>query len=371
MEARLRAPAGKPANPPEAQPNAPPRGLKGGAGRAEEGRAALGSVGCAGRSGLRRRGWALIVLPRSAPASLRWLAHLLRAAEGAVRRGDPFDDDFPFDDGLVLRLAARHGVAPSLGRGLAAGCIGDPLPAAFRAACARAYEEATRRNLAARETGADLLAALAEAGAPAAPVGGWALSTGKEPVHPDPGTRPMDALELVVSSHDRAWSEALLVERGLRSRPGAEGVFADPERGAPPVVVHPVRPRDLLAPGLDPETFLRRECRPIPGGGYEPTRLASLLLAAEQGARRGFARWIWLVDLNRLVCAGPLDWDDAVARAATWRVSGALYAGLLACRELLRTPVPKEALAALAPGRLRRRRLRRSLALAMARGVRA
>jgi hypothetical protein len=89
-----------------------------------------------------------------------------------------------------------------------------------------------------------------------------------------------------------------------------------------------------------------------------------VLFTAVHGARHAFERWIWLVDLHRLLTAAPLDWDALVQEARMLRARGPLYAALASCRELLRTPVPKEALAALAPGLVRRRLLHRSLAVA-------
>jgi hypothetical protein len=97
-----------------------------------------------------------------------------------------------------------------------------------------------------------------------------------------------------------------------------------------------------------------------------PTRLAGLLTASRRAGSLGFARWIWLLDLHRIVTKAPLDWAALVRGARAWRASAALYAGLSATRELLRTAVPKEVLAELAPGPLRRRLLHRSLAAAAA-----
>jgi hypothetical protein len=57
-----------------------------------------------------------------------------------------------------------------------------------------------------------------------------------------------------------------------------------------------------------------------------------------------------------------MDWDELLATARRLRVSRPLYAALAGARELLRTSVPKELLGALAPGPVRRRLLRRSLA---------
>ncbi len=323
----------------------------------------------------------MIVVPRTAPASRRWLAHLVRAAEGVIRAGDPFDDDLSFEEDAVLRGAVRQRVAPLLHAGLRDGRIGDPLPASFARACERFYYATIRRNVVALEAGGRLLGALRERRVAAVPIKGWAFLEGAAPLHPDPGTRPMDDLDLMVRPADRERAEGVLAERGWRRvtrrpaalRGGHELAFHAREAGVDLFVeLHWAwaGPESLMRGfGVSGDRFLDELCEPGPSGALEPTRTGHLLFGAVHAARHTFERWIWLVDLHRLVTAAPVDWDALLAAARRWRVSGPLYAGLATTRELLRTPIPAEFLAALAPGRVRRRLLVRSLAASTREGA--
>jgi hypothetical protein len=124
--------------------------------------------------------------------------------------------------------------------------------------------------------------------------------------------------------------------------------------------------------GLPGERFLAELCDADPRlpGARTPGALGLVLFGAVHGARHAFSRWIWLLDLHHLIEAGSVDWDELLAVARALRVSRPLYAGLAGARELLRTSVPKELLAALAPGPVRRRLLRRSLAASHATAMR-
>ena len=112
------------------------------------------------------------------------------------------------------------------------------------------------------------------------------------------------------------------------------------------------------------DRFLASFCEDVPrrAGFLVPTRLGHLLFVAVHAARHAFGRWIWLLDIHRLLTSAPLDWGELVRSAHQLRVSRTLYAGLAAARELLRTPVPKEVLSELSPGPVRRQLLHRSLA---------
>ncbi len=312
----------------------------------------------------------MIVVPHPAPPARRWLAHLLRAAEGSSRAGDPFDDELPFEAGAVERLAREQGVAAVVHRGIALGRIADPLPDSFRAACLAVYADTRRRTRVALHAGWTIRRALDRAGIAAASLPGWALLEGGSPPHPDPGTRPLDGLDLLVRGRDCGRAAGALGELGFRPlpRPSREGapLFQRPEADLELVLaLHSAwdpSPGSRRGGADSADRFLERLCDRAEAGDTRASRLGCLLFTASQAARRAPARWIWLVDLHRLVSLAPLDWDGVVAAASEWRMRRALYAGLLATRELLRTPIPKEVLARLAPGPLRRRLLHRSLA---------
>ncbi len=334
----------------------------------------------------------MIVVPRDASGARRWLAHLLRASCGAIRAGDRFDDDLAFDAGAAAQLALKQRVAPLLHRALGDGRITDALPAAFVESCERAYWAALRKNLLALAAGEEVLSAFDADGIGAAPLKGWVLLTAPRagvgapgPLYPDPGTRPMDDLDLVVARADRVRAAELL--RGVGFAPvQPEAVRSGAYAGGHEIAFHrrdagvdvfvelhwASAGRESLLRGmaLEGDVILRTLCaRSGRSGVARPTRLGHLLFTALHGARHAFDRWIWLLDLHLQVVAAPLDWDALVAGARTLRARGAVYAGLVATRELLRTPVPKEVLADLAPGVVRRELLHRTLSASMRDGA--
>ncbi len=320
----------------------------------------------------------MFVIPRQSPPARRWLAHLVRASAGAIRPGDLFDDVLPFDTAEAVSLARRHRVGPLIHRGLADGRIADSLPDAFARACRELYFATLRKNIVALETAGPVLSHLAAAGIASAPLKGWALLTGAEPVYADAGMRPMDDLDLIVprAEVDRATRiiEAhdfrAIAPRGPRLAAGHEIAFHRQVAGVDLFVeLHFAwaGSESLMRQyAMGGETFLEAFCSDCgPGEPRQPTRIGHLLFVAVHAARHAFRRWLWLLDLHRIVdgVAGEpaLDWSEVVRTASEHRLRRPLYAGLAAARELLRTPVPKEVLAELAPGPVRRRLLHSSL----------
>ena len=319
----------------------------------------------------------MIVIPANASPARRWLAHLVRAAAGSIRAGDPFDDDFAFEEAAVLALARRHRVAPLLHLGFAKGVIGDLLPASFREQCRNAYHATLCKNTVALEIGSCVLTELASEGIPAAPLKGWTLIDGFSPVYEDPGVRPMDDLDLIVRRQDLERASAVLTALGFdlvtgrtaaRLAGGHEVAFHRRIGGIDLFVeLHWAwaGPQSLLREfALSGDRFIDGFCEEVPGreGYVVPTRLGHLIFVAVHAARHAFGRWIWLLDIHRLLTSAPLDWGELVRAARELRVSRAVYAGLAAARELLRTPVPREVLSELSPGLVRRQLLHRSLA---------
>ncbi len=318
----------------------------------------------------------MFVIPPNASPARRWLAHLVRVAAGSVRPGDRFDDQLPLDPAAVRALALRHRVAPLLHRGLVDGRVADPLPEGLREALRRDYYATLRKNVIALELGAALLTDLDAAGVAAAPLKGWALAEGPGAVYPDAGVRPMDDLDLIVGRHDCDRASRVLREHGFapvqtraaaRLAGGHEIAFHRRIAGVNLFVeLHWAwAGSESLMRGfaVSGEQFLAGLCESGKGGvGLAPSRVGHLLFVAVHAARHAFSRWIWLLDLHRLVESGLLDWADLLSQAEAYRCRRPLYAGLAATRELLRTPIPKEVLAELAPGPVRRQLLKRSLA---------
>ena len=316
----------------------------------------------------------MIVLPAQAAPERRWLAHLVRIGAGALRPGDLFDDAFPFDDQRIVQLAMRHRVAPLLHTALERGDVADTVPESFRDLCRETYFATLRKNVVALEIGEAALASLRAAGIPVAPVKGFHL-LGPDGVYDDPGVRPMDDLDLMVARSDIDAAGEILSSLGFslvtgrrqaRLAAGHELAYHRPiGRVNLFIELHWAwaGPESLMrAHAVSAEDFLRDWCEVGPAGSV-PGRVGHLLFVAVHAARHAFNRWIWLVDLHRIVTDGDaVDWEELLAAARSLRVRRPLYAGLAAARELLRTPVPKEVLARLAPGRVRRQLLHRTLA---------
>jgi len=316
----------------------------------------------------------VIVVSHHAPPSRRWLAHLVRACEALNPLRERISGAPAFDSAGVFALARQERVAPLLHLGWVDGRIADPLPESFRAACEAAYYRTLHRNIVALKTGRRILDALQYTGISAAPLDGWAVLQGPLGYHADPGTRPLEALELMVRESDRERAEFVLAELGYRRitrrdaalRSGHELAFQHNEAGADLFVdLHwgwqgSASPANLFA--ISGDEFLDDLCDVTVSGCHRPTRFANLTVAAVRAARHAFGRWIWLVDLHRIITGVPMDWGEVVAAARRWRVRAPLYASLVASRELLQTPVPRHVLGRLAPGPVRRHLLHRSLA---------
>ncbi len=312
---------------------------------------------------------------RSSPEE-RWLAHLARAAAGAIRAGDGFDDDHPLAAEALHVLARRHRLSPLLHRGVGAGRIADPLPDPLRRALAADHAGALRKNVVNLELGARVLRRLAAAGITAAPLKGWALVEGPGRVYADPGERPMDDLDLIVARADVEAAETELAGEGFapvgtrrsaRLAGGHEMAWHRRLGGVDCFVeLHWAwAGSESLMRGfaLSGERFLAEGCAPVGADGtFWPRPAAHLVFVAVHAARHAFSRWLWLLDLHRLVEAGGFEWRAVLAAATRWRARRPLWAGLHAARELFRTPVPKEVLRALAPGPVRRGLVARSLA---------
>ncbi|MDX1649973.1 MAG: nucleotidyltransferase family protein, partial [Myxococcota bacterium] len=311
----------------------------------------------------------MIVLPAQAPPARRWLAHLARAAAGVIRAGDRFDDVFAFESGPVAALARREGVAPLVHCGLVSGRIADPVPSDFRALVRDAWETSRRRSRTVLETGAAAQAELAAASVDAVAVGAFALVRGKDDLYREPGLRPVERLDLVVPGSDLVRAAARL--RGLGFAPVAPSA-ARPHGGGLRLVRRVAGLPVLLelhtgvgagrGRRLEGDRFLAAHTLRAADGSADAAVSGQLLFVAARLAGRRGLPWIDLLDLHRLVEARP-DWRALLREAGAPGLRRALYVGLAASRELLRSPIPKEVLAELAPGPRRRRLLHWRLAV--------
>jgi hypothetical protein len=157
----------------------------------------------------------VIVVPHHAPPARRWLAHLVRASEAVDAPRACLENAPAFDPVAVFDLARRERVAPLLHLGCVEGRIVDSLPDGFRAGCEAAYYRTLRKNIVALETGQGVLDALRREEISAAPIDGWAVLQGPFRYHTDPGSRPLEQLELLLRKSDVERAESVLSELGF------------------------------------------------------------------------------------------------------------------------------------------------------------
>jgi hypothetical protein len=317
----------------------------------------------------------VIVVPHQAPPARRWLAQFVYASEAVEAPVDLPEDVSSFDPAAVLALAFQEGVAPLLHLGCVNGRIHAPLPDSFRGACEAAYYRNLRRNIRTLKTGKRILDALRAASISAAPTDGWAVMGGPFRYYEDPGSRLLESLELMVRESDREQAESVLAGVGFQRVAEAR----DSELSFRNDDADPDLPLDLRwgwqgsvgssqPISVSGDQFLDRLCDTTVLGYHRTARITNLVVASIRAATHTMGRWIWLDDIHRVITAVPMNWDELVTTAQRWRVRAPVYASLVATRELLGTPIPREVLRRLSPGPIRRRLLHRSLAASQGKG---
>jgi hypothetical protein len=317
----------------------------------------------------------VIVTTQQAPPARRWLAHFVHASEAVCAPIAALVEPPPLDPDAVLGLAMQERLAPLLHLGCINGRIDTPLPDSFRGACEAAYYRTLRRNRQTLTGGKRVLDALRAAGLCAAPTDGWAVMGGPFRYYDDPGSRPLDGLELMIRESDRRHAESVLSELGfrpsaeprdrelsLRSDDSDSDLHLDLRWGWQGTVGS----SDPIS--VSGDQFLDRLCDTTVSGYHRPGRITNLVVASIRAATNTLGRWVWLNDVHRVITAVPMDWSELVTTARSWRVSAPVYASLVSTRELFGTPVPREVLRRLSPGPVRSRLLYRSLAASQGRG---
>jgi hypothetical protein len=317
----------------------------------------------------------VIVVPHQAPPARRWLAQFVHASEAAEAPVDLSADTASFDPDAVLALAFHEGVAPLLHLGCINGRIQVPLPDSFRGACEAAYYRNLRRNIRTLKSGKRILDALRAASISAAPTDGWAVMGGPFRYYEDSGSRQLESLELMVRESDRERAESVLADIGFQrvaeardSELSFRNDDADPDlhldlRWGWQASVGSNEPLSISG-----DQFLDRLCDTTVLGFHRPARITNLVVASIRAATHTMGRWIWLGDIHRVITAVPMNWEELVTTAQRWRVRAPVYASLVATRELMGTPIPREVLRRLSPGPVRRRLLHRSLAASQGKG---
>ena len=262
----------------------------------------------------------------------------------------------------VVEVADAHGVAPLVARNLAALGWPDVPPAARDALEAARRVNAARSALHARAL-ARVLAGFADAGIPAIPLKGVALSAS---LYGDPAARASADLDVLVPPTavprafgvlaglgytatgdpapadvfdlDRlpAWDARLLLGSNI------EQVFASPDAAGCPVELH----WDIAwrwphgAAGL---ADLWASARRQSFGGSPALALHpewEVLYLAVHAARHRWSALKWLVDVHEICARGAVDWARARERAEPLGLADALDLTLGASTALLGTPIP-------------------------------
>ncbi len=255
----------------------------------------------------------------------RTLVALLRA--GAACRGeeapliDLGDAAKPVDDELV-RLMMRHRVAAYLHPLLDAQPDPDVLPVELSALCRQVYYAVLRHNAVGLEVGEALLDHMARDGIDAVPRGPWAVLRGANPVHEDPGRRPLDGLVVSLPPEGQARARDLARGLGFEEPRGQAGIDARLWRRIGRLRL-PLEFR--VAPPPDP-------------------LVRGLFDAVQALAEARFGRWIGLLDVHHLMGAGlpPLGGPELRARFAREGAERDLVRALRLTRELLGTRLPAD-----------------------------
>jgi hypothetical protein len=277
------------------------------------------------------------------PADAAWLLALLRE---------------PLDWAYLLRLAARHRLAPLLywhlsrtseGRGTDPGGRGSvPLLAEVR----RCFEQTANRNLFLTSQLLELLDVLKTHGIEAIPFKGPVLATA---LYQNVALRPFDDLDLFVRKTDIPKVSALLMERGYQPlyrltdteaasylESNCELCFVR-EAGRVYVDVHwGIAPEYFSVP-FDPAQWWTRACAHLLGGKEVLTLSPEdlLLYLCIHGAKHSWERLLWLTDVTALLQAHPdLQYGPVFERAASLRSSRMLGLGLALAKDLLGAALP-------------------------------
>ncbi|MGH7904904.1 MAG: nucleotidyltransferase family protein, partial [Candidatus Dormibacteraceae bacterium] len=186
-------------------------------------------------------------------------------------------------------------------------------------------------------------------------------------VYPDPALRPYDDLDLAVREADGDAAAGVLLAGGCAELP-YEAEVARASHGAAGDRLAPFhRVFQLRAQGprlelhLDPlqlgirargEEGRWHRARPVPGldGVLGLGPADTLLHLAVHAQKHGFARLLWLKDVDLLLRSEPaVDWDQALDCAREEGLAASLWYCLELCAAILGTPVPPGPMAALRP----------------------
>ena len=180
-------------------------------------------------------------------------------------------------------------------------------------------------------------------------------------LYPDPGTRHLSDLDLMVRKAQKEPLKRVLTEAGFRPVDPAypdllvrEGVPVDLHTHL--LNVERIRGRERLFPGsLEP---MWERAGPLFQGsvGLRALHPADNLVAlAAHALKHGYSRLFWIMDLREWAMErfeGPKAWEEAAQRARLWRQGKVLAYGLLLASRVFEWPIPRPAQEGLGLARL-------------------
>jgi len=285
--------------------------------------------------------------------------------------------DRPIDWEAVLELAERNGLLPLLYDAVRREDLAVPeaVQQELREAFIQAAAEAAVRAKELRR----VVSALDHARIPVILLKGAALALS---AYRNPGLRLMNDVDMLLRREDLPEALQVLKRLGFHSAGGLSGAALDfavrwggemtfskrTSRGRLSLDLHAhllSGPWTQRASAIDLEALWQR-ARPLDLDGVQASQLSLednvIQLCQHAGIHHTFGHLLSLIDIDRVVAApGGLDWDFLVRRARRFELRTATYFGLRFTTEMLGTPVPERALAALCPSRVRRWAVRRAL----------
>ena len=290
---------------------------------------------------------------------------LLCSLEGGGGRRDEIVALLGSGDGTLARpefayLVEVHGLAPWAHHALRGAGLLERLPGALAGKLRDAWRVSSLRNRIHLEEFPRIAGALRGRGVDGIALKGAAL-LGR--VYPEPGVRPMQDIDLLVSQHSLAEAGAALEGIGYISRtpPGSaearrdhfHSIYTHPGRGVVVELHWALADTGLLDPSWVAEIWDR--AMPGPGGLLRLDPAAELAYVAVHAAKHGVLnlaiarrpwlvdavfdplsgnRLVWLLDVRRLLCAGAGNLREAAGRARAWGVLASLHAGVVLAEQV-------------------------------------
>ncbi|SPP66706.1 nucleotidyltransferase domain-containing protein [Nitrospira lenta] len=257
----------------------------------------------------------------------------------------------PLDWGLILDLAAYHGVLPLLYRSLSTSC-----PALVPAEILTKLRQKTQACALLNRSLAQELGRLCDAFAadhvPVVPIKGATLALS---AYGDLALRDFSDLDLLIPESAIGAAQAVLYAQGYeRKDPSTDPAEAEHEEGPYHVFV---KKRSLFRVDLQwimahqhfafhmdrPEFWAHRS--PVMLGNSTVHALAPeelLILLCVHGSKHAWELLKWVCDVAEVLRSHPgLDWERIFSHAEAWRCQRLVYIGLALAQRVLDAPIPE------------------------------